>query len=407
MNTAREYTVRLQELLRRERLALADFLVAVAEFDARRLWVELGYTSLFYFLHRELGLSKGAAHYRKTAAELIQRFPEIVEPLRDGRLCITTIVELAKVITPENRGEVLPRFFQLSKSEAKEVTAELRPDESPPRRELVTPLRRPEAPALALAAAADVGQLVQPANQPKEAERTAEPPHMAAPPMPRTPGPAVEPLTAEVSRVHVTVSRRFLTKLEAARDALSHSHPNAGIEEILEAGLDLLLERQAKRRGLVKKPRPEPRPSSDPDYVPAQVRRAVWKRDGGRCQFRLANGEICGSTVRVEIDHVEPRALGGPSTVENCRLACRVHNDRAARRVFGDPWMDRFTRNPRARPAGDGRSGGAHAPGRSPTAPLRVREEPAPYAASRRCRGRMASASWRPPRTIPSSISGG
>ncbi|HEX9052205.1 MAG TPA: HNH endonuclease signature motif containing protein, partial [Anaeromyxobacter sp.] len=132
------------------------------------------------------------------------------------------------------------------------------------------------------------------------------------------------------------------------RDALSHSHPNAGIEEILTAGLDLLLERSAKRKGLVAKPRAVPPPSSDPGYVPAHVRRAVWKRDGGRCQFRLASGEICGSTLRVEIDHVIPRALGGPSTVDNCRLACRVHKDRSARRVFGDACMDRFTANPRA-----------------------------------------------------------
>ncbi len=152
--------------------------------------------------------------------------------------------------------------------------------------------------------------------------------------------------------MHVTVSRRFLKKLEAARDALSHSHPNAGMEEILEAGLDLLLERSAKRRGLVNKPRKTPpRPSSDPDHVPAHVRRAVWERDGGRCQVRLASGEICGSTLRVEIDHITPRALGGPSTVANCRLACRPHNGRAAREAFGDAWMDRYTNNPRAAPA--------------------------------------------------------
>ncbi|HEX9048973.1 MAG TPA: HNH endonuclease, partial [Anaeromyxobacter sp.] len=50
METAREFTVRLQELLRHERFALADFLVALAGFDEHRLWVELGYTSLFYFL---------------------------------------------------------------------------------------------------------------------------------------------------------------------------------------------------------------------------------------------------------------------------------------------------------------------------------------------------------------------
>ncbi len=281
-----------------------------------------------------------------TAAELIPRFPEIVEPLRDGRLCITTVVELAKVITPENRHEVLPRFFELSRSEAKEVTAELRPIEAPPRRDVVTTVHA-AAPALALSVstAPDLGQLVQPANQPEEGATSAEPIRASAAPRAHV---AVEPLTAEESRVHVTVSRGFLKKLGAARDALSHSHPNAGIEEILEAGLDVLLERSAKRKGLVKKPRETPRPSSDPDYVRAHVRRAVWKRDGGRCQFRLESGEICGSTYRLEIDHHPiPRALGGPSTVENCRLACDAHNDRSARLVFGDAWMDRYTTNPR------------------------------------------------------------
>jgi hypothetical protein len=68
---------------------MAAFLVALADFDDRRLWLKLGYSSLFVFLHRELGLSKGASHFRRVAAELIQRFPEVVEPLRDGRLCIT------------------------------------------------------------------------------------------------------------------------------------------------------------------------------------------------------------------------------------------------------------------------------------------------------------------------------
>ena len=93
---------------------------------------------MFYFLHRELGLSKGAAFYRKTAAELIQRYPEVVEPLREGKLCITSVVELAKVITPENRGEVVPRFFHASKREAKAVAAELRPSEAAPHRDVVT-----------------------------------------------------------------------------------------------------------------------------------------------------------------------------------------------------------------------------------------------------------------------------
>jgi hypothetical protein len=161
---------------------------------------------------------------------------------------------------------------------------------------------------------------------------------------------AVEPLTKELNRLHVTVSREFVKKLEAARDALSHSHPNAGLEEILEAGLDLVLDRHARRKGLVTKVRAVPPPSSDPDHVPAHVRRAVWERDRGRCQYELASGEICGSTYQLEIDHHPiARALGGPSTVENCRVACRIHNGRAAREVFGDAAIDRIVQAKRRR----------------------------------------------------------
>jgi hypothetical protein len=54
------------------------------------------------------------------------------------------------------------------------------------------------------------------------------------------------------------VSRRFTEKLEAARDALSHSHPGADVEAILEAGLDLLIERAAKKKGIVERPRNSP-----------------------------------------------------------------------------------------------------------------------------------------------------
>jgi hypothetical protein len=160
---------------------------------------------------------------------------------------------------------------------------------------------------------------------------------------------AVEPLTAELSRMHVTVSRRFLEKLEAARDALSHSHPGAGNEEILEAGLDALIERQEKRKGLVKKPLPNPRPSFDPDHVPAHVQRAVRERDGGSCQFPLASGGVCGSRVRVELHHRRSRHRGGLPTVENLTTLCGFHHDLETRKEFGDAYVDRVVREKRGR----------------------------------------------------------
>jgi hypothetical protein len=112
---AHESSRRLAELLRHEQYGLAEFLVALAEFDRERLWLQLGHASLFSFLHRELGLSNAAAHYRKVAVGLIQDFPEVVEPLRQGKLCLTSVADLARAMTPENRAEVLPRFFHRSR----------------------------------------------------------------------------------------------------------------------------------------------------------------------------------------------------------------------------------------------------------------------------------------------------
>jgi 5-methylcytosine-specific restriction endonuclease McrA len=358
MDTARDFADRLSALLRKEQGAMADFLLALADFDRRRLWQTLGYSSLFHFLHRELGMSKGAAHYRKTAAELIQRIPGVVEPLREGKLCITSIIELAKVLTPENRDEVLPRFFHRSRQEARAVSAELAPMEAAPHRTVVTaiPLAAsartapPEAPAsLALnTASMDRNASADPTSgaavQPVELE---VPP--ASAPTRAAPRSAAEPLTADLRRLHVTVSKRFMEKLEAARDALSHSHPGADVETLLEEGLDLLLERAAKRRGLVKKPRARARRPSDseranPRHVPAEVSREVFRRDDGRCQWKTADGGICGSTHRVELDHAVPVARGGKSTAANLRVLCGFHNDLAAREAYGDRWMDQFTR---------------------------------------------------------------
>src|SRR5512138_111112 len=138
---ARALTENLASLLRREHEAVEEFVLALADFDERRAWVEMGYASLFYYLHRELRLSKGAAQYRKVAAELIQQVPGIVEPLRRGDLCLSSIIEAAKVVTPENWQAVLPRFYGLSRREAMEVVAELQPHPAPPERMVITPVR--------------------------------------------------------------------------------------------------------------------------------------------------------------------------------------------------------------------------------------------------------------------------
>jgi hypothetical protein len=279
----RERVSRLAGLLAREREAMAEFVVDLADFDQRRCWEQLGYPSLFEFLVRELRVSRGNAFYRTKAVDLVRRFPEVIEALRKGTLCLSCIPEVARVLTPENRAEVLPRFFHVSREDAKLLSAELAPRQLVPIREVVTstvPIRTvtPPAPALALALAPSPAQAptspspVQLLNSddPKVLDRTRQRPLTVT-------TDAAEPMTGQLSRLHLTITRELLAKIEAAQLALSHLRPGATIADILELGADTAIAQDAKRKGLVKRQRPP-----NPGVLPPDSARHPTTLGGGR-----------------------------------------------------------------------------------------------------------------------------
>jgi len=227
VRSIREWSLRHAELLRAERGALAGLLLSHAEFDRVAAYRELGFATLFDCLHRELRLSRGSAHYRQVATRILVRFPEIVEPLRDGQLCLSTGIVLARVMTEANRREVLPRFFGRSRQEAEQVAVEIRPVEVVPRKTVVTeaPVSKPAAPSTA-----NVNEF---SRSPVELAPT------------RT---LVEPLTRTETRMHVTVSPEFVALLKKAKAGESHRDPGATDEQVLTAALELLIAQQERRR---------------------------------------------------------------------------------------------------------------------------------------------------------------
>jgi hypothetical protein len=100
--TARDLDRRLTDLVRNERHLVVQFVVELAGFAKRELYRELGYTSLFYYCVRQLGLSKSSAFRRSETARLIARFPVIADQLAEGRLSIRALVELREVLAEEN-----------------------------------------------------------------------------------------------------------------------------------------------------------------------------------------------------------------------------------------------------------------------------------------------------------------
>jgi Holliday junction DNA helicase RuvB len=59
--------------------------------------------------------------------------------------------------------------------------------------------------------------------------------------------------------------------------------------------------------------------SDDRTAIPSEVRREVWRRDGGKCVK-------CGSRERLEYDHIIPVIRGGSNTARNIELLCETCN---------------------------------------------------------------------------------
>jgi len=208
---------------------------------------------------------------------------------------------------------------------------------------------------------------------------------VVSPPLPPT-APArpavIRPLAPARYSLQVTLSDATHTKLQRARDLLRHAVPDGDLAEVLDRALTVLLTelerkkfaatkrqpkvdsaaptpspvaRRHRRRATLTGPGseagpPTPTPRTHlPDgsrvmplvlrprsrHIPAAVRRAVWRRDDGRCAFVGRDGR-CTETGRLEFHHTVPFADGGTATVATTELRCTTHNLEEARRWFGE-----------------------------------------------------------------------
>ena len=76
-------------------------------------------------------------------------------------------------------------------------------------------------------------------------------------------------------------------------------------------------------------------------YIPQDVRRQVFARDGEQCTYRDTDGHRCPARGFLELDHIDAKALGGSETAENLRVRCRGHNALYAEQVFGRAHVER------------------------------------------------------------------
>jgi hypothetical protein len=118
---------RLGELAGHERQVQVDFLLHLDEFDRRRAYLEEGYDSLWTYCLKVLHLREGPAGRRIGAMRVLRRFPALEAPLRDGRLCLSTVTMLAPLLTPENVDELVLKAAFLTKAEVEHLVVSIQP----------------------------------------------------------------------------------------------------------------------------------------------------------------------------------------------------------------------------------------------------------------------------------------
>jgi hypothetical protein len=313
-----DLVARLKTFTAREREATAQLVAHLAELDTRDIHLREGFPSLFVYCRDALGLSEHEAYNRIEAARAARRFPVILDRLAEGVLNLTTVRLLAPHLTPANHQEVLDSARGKRKPEVEEIVARLapRPDVGSVVRKLPTPAGH--LPAMPRGLAAAVAPTL--------------PIRLASPPV----APAVTPLSPERYRLQCTIGGDTLEKLQLAKDMLRGAIPSGDEAAIIDRALTALLSDLARTKfAATDRPRPSPRTATGSRHIPAEVKRAVWLRDLGRCAFVGTSGQRCRERAFLEFHHVQPYAVGGEATVANVQLRCRCHNIHEARVFFG------------------------------------------------------------------------
>lgn len=301
-----------------ERKLTLELLHHLQEFDRRKLYAERGHPSLFEYVVHELKYSESAAQRRIFAMRALRDLPELEEQVRSGELKVTQLAQVqsflrmeqkqGKRFTVQEKKELIESTLGKSTRETERLLAEKNPDFA-----LREKTRAVTATHTQITFTADE-KLMQ--NLAQVRDRFA---HRL-------------PAGASIADIIQFLAGHALTSLPEAKLAPAKAKTEKTIavpeEKIPPLPAPVVNEKGAQGAN--------PLPEIASRYIPVATRKAVWKRDQGQCTYTSKEtGKKCGSTHRLQIDHIRPYALEGLSTSENLRLLCFAHNQAEARRIFG------------------------------------------------------------------------
>lgn len=309
--TDQEFDSQFLKKTARERELTKEILWDIVELDRRQLYLKYAYPSLFAYLTRRAGYSDGAAQRRIDAARLLNKIPEVANAIGEGRIHLSQASKVQQVcrLAKKETG------VQIDVARQKNILKKLENKNS---RETDLIL----AQELNLEIKTSVRTKIQ---------------------------------QDESVRVELTFTKDEMELIEAARAILSNQ-AGGGMKESFVLMAKKIVNgakpKEMNRQSLKRRPLPMESKNSDTftataavklvqksqDFQPfpgvvkslksvtPKLKKEILNRDN-YCQFKdPESGRLCGSRYFLEADHIQPRFLNGPHSLNNLRALCRNHN---------------------------------------------------------------------------------
>lgn len=282
-----ELDLHFKSLAQKERELLFEVLVALKEIDAQRVYLELGYPSLFAYLTQGVGYSHGGAQRRIDAARLLRNVPSIGPSLKTGDL------KLSQLALVQKASRQVARSGEGTARRNDEILGLLESLKGAPHRETQ--------------------------------HRVAE--FFDLPVLTET---RISTQADQSVRVEMTFTAEQFALLSRARELCSHSLSGGDLVDfVLYASRRLAKGRPGDSGGNGSPKATSPVALHTADVAVGRHRRPRLEAaevDKGCAYKDPQSGRTCGSKWLLQVDHIQPQWAGGGNQLENLQLLCGPHN---------------------------------------------------------------------------------
>jgi hypothetical protein len=249
-----------------------SLLQILEQIDREKVYLVMGYNSLFIYCVEALKLSESQSYSFMTVCRKSKEVPELKKEIENGGLTLSKARRIVPVLTKENHSEWIEKAKTLPKAELEKEVAKVSPF----------------------------------SVKIKEQVRI---------------------ISEDRVSLKLDLSETTLKKLKRAQILLKNKRrKNLNLEESLNEILDGFLQ---KNDPLVVKKVPGPGQGNVKVLrrnLSKPLRKEICQRDNASCTYKGINGKICGSQSFLQIHHLRPWAQGGNHQPENLQTLCAAHH---------------------------------------------------------------------------------